>query len=483
MKHFRNTFFYVALTIGFAAIIYFVYSFGTKLKPGINGNMEEKPALSLADSFNSFAENFQHPGALLLVQLIAIILVARLFGWLARKVGQPMVIGEIIAGIALGPSLLGYFFPAFSATLFPVTSLEYLKGLSIVGLTLFMFIVGMEVDLKMLKNKAHHVVVISYAGIIIPFTLGMALAYFLYIGYAPAGVGFLSFSLFLGISLSITAFPVLARILKERGMLKSRIGAMAITCAAANDITGWCLLAAVIAVVKADSFSSSLFVILLSTVYVVFMLKLIKPFLKRVGETHASRKEVNKSVMAVFFVVLLASAAITEIIGIHALFGAFMAGVVMPSNVNFKNIVIEKLEDLTLVLFLPLFFVFTGLRTQINLLNDPMLWLVTGAIILVAVLGKFAGTAIAAKVVGQSSKDSLTIGALMNTRGLMELIVLNIGYELGVITPVMFTMLVLMALLTTMMTGPVLNMINYFYKTETTNAPVVLTQKITEPIP
>jgi Kef-type K+ transport system membrane component KefB len=292
----------------------------------------------------------------------------------------------------------------------------------------------------------------------------MGLAYFVYSSFAPPNVQFLSFGLFLGIAMSITAFPVLARIVQERGIHKTRLGTIVITCAAADDITAWCMLAAVIAIVKAGSVASSIYIIILSVIYVIFMLAVIRPFLKRIGELHASRENLSKPIVAIFFVVLLASAYATEVIGIHALFGAFMAGTVMPENSKFRNIFIEKVEDVSLVLLLPLFFVFTGLRTQIGLLNDWYLWQITGLIILVAVVGKFVGSALAARFVGQPWKDSLTIGALMNTRGLMELVVLNIGYDLGVLTPEIFAMMVIMALVTTAMTGPSIDLINYFFK-------------------
>jgi hypothetical protein len=259
--------------------------------------------------------------------------------------------------------------------------------------------------------------------------------------------------------MSITAFPVLARIVQEKGIHKTPVGTIAITCAAVDDITAWSLLAMVIAIVKAGSFLSSLTTIAMAIVYVVFILKLVKPFLKRIGDLHASRDNLSKPVVAIFFLVLIGSAYLTEIIGIHALFGAFMAGVIMPDNQKFKQILIDKIEDVALVLLLPLFFVYTGLRTQIGLLNDVGLWMKCGLIISVAVIGKFGGSAIAARIVGQRWKESLTIGALMNTRGLVELVALNIGYDLGVLNAEMFTMLVIMALITTIMTAPSLALI------------------------
>jgi Kef-type K+ transport system membrane component KefB len=294
--------------------------------------------------------------------------------------------------------------------------------------------------------------------------LGMGLSYFIYEAFAPANVQFLSFGLFMGIAMSVTAFPVLARIAQERQIHKSRIGTIVITCAAADDITAWCILAAVIAIVKAGTLVSALYTILLAVGYVILMMKVVKPFLKRVGDLHTSRENLSKPIVAIFFLTLIVSSYITEVIGIHALFGAFMAGVIMPENTKFRSLFIEKIEDISLVLLLPLFFVFTGLRTQIGLLDDPSLWKVAGYIMLVAVLGKFAGSTIAAKFVGQSWKDSLTIGALMNTRGLMELVVLNIGYDLGVLTPEIFAMMVIMALLTTFMTGPALDFIEWAFK-------------------
>lgn len=399
-----------------------------------------------------------------MLQIITIILVARLLGFLLNKIGQPTVIGEIAAGILLGPSFAGYYFPEITSFLFPVDSIGNLKFLSQIGLILFMFVVGMELDFKVLKTKAHEALVISHASIIIPFALGVGAAYFIYDNFAPLGVNFVSFSLFIGISMSITAFPVLARIVQERGINKTKLGTTVITCAAIDDITAWCGLAAVIAIVKAGSFVSSLYTIALAIIYLVLMLRVVQPFLQQLGDKYSSKEGLTKPIVAIFFVTLLISSFLSEIIGIHALFGAFLAGVVMPVNVNFRNIFIEKVEDLSSVLLLPLFFVYTGLRTQIGLLNDIHLWEVCFVIITIAVVGKFWGSAIAARFVGQNWKDSLTIGALMNTRGLMELVVLNIGYDLGVLTPSIFAMLVIMALVTTFMTGPSLNFIEFLFR-------------------
>ncbi len=463
MKNLKNGLFYIIVTGGFTALIFWIVSKGKLLE-----SSDVVAPVSNSNYFNQFLEslthNLKHPLAILLLQIITIIIVARLFGWIFRKIGQPSVIGEIIAGIFLGPSLVGMYFPEYSAMLFPTESLGNLQFLSQIGLILFMFVVGMELDLKVLKNKANDAVVISHASIVFPFALGIGLAYFVYNEFAPEGVEFLSFSLFMGIAMSITAFPVLARIVQERGIHKTKLGAIVITCAAADDITAWCILAAVIAIVKAGTFASSMYVILLAITYVLAMLFIVKPFLKKVGDLYATRDNLSKPVVAIFLLTLIISSYLSEIIGIHALFGAFLTGAIMPDITKIRNIIIEKVEDVALILLLPLFFVFTGLRTEIGLINDPYLWKITGFIILVAVVGKFLGSTLAAKFVGQNWRDSLTIGALMNTRGLMELVVLNIGYDLGVLSREIFTMMVIMALVTTFMTGPAIDLINYIFK-------------------
>jgi Kef-type K+ transport system membrane component KefB len=466
MKNYKNGLFYLSVTGGFTALMYWIINKGKDLEARETIETVTSGKGSWNDFITSMQHNFQDPLAILLAQIITIIVVARFFGWVFKKIGQPSVIGEIIAGIVLGPSLLGMYFPEFSAALFPVESLGNLKFLSQIGLILFMFVIGMELDLKVLKNKANEAVVISHASIVIPFALGIGLAYFVYNSFAPEGVKFLSFSLFMGIAMSITAFPVLARIVQERGIHKTKLGAIVITCAAADDITAWCILAVVIAIVKAGTFVSSLYIILLAILYVLVMLFIVKPFLKRIGDLYNSKDSLVKPVVAIFFLTLILSSYATEVIGIHALFGAFMTGAIMPDVAKFRTVFIEKVEDVSVILLLPLFFVFTGLKTEIGLINDPYLWKITGFIILVAVVGKFLGSALAAKFVGQNWRDSLTIGALMNTRGLMELIVLNIGLELKVLTPEVFTMMVIMALVTTFMTGPALDLINYIFKTK-----------------
>jgi Kef-type K+ transport system membrane component KefB len=473
MKKYKNILFYV-ITIGaFAVLMYFLNLEGKHLEVSKNV-IPKNTAISVLDHFSdTIHHNVTHPLAILLLQIITIIFTARTFGFLFNKIGQPTVIGEILAGIFLGPSLLGMWFPEYSTFLFPKTSLGNLQLLSQIGLVLFMFVVGMELDLKLLKNKAQDAVVISHASIIIPYALGMALAYFIYDEFAPQGIEYTSFSLFMGIAMSITAFPVLARIIQERNLTKTKLGAIAITCAAADDITAWCILAAVIAIVKAGSSISALFTIGFSLGYLLIMIKLVQPFLKRIGEVYSNKESLSLNVVASIFGILIISSFTTEIIGIHALFGAFLAGAIMPPSINFRRLIIEKLESVALGLLLPLFFVFTGLRTQIGLLNDGHLWGVCALIVSIAIAGKFGGSMIAAKFVGQSWKESLSIGALMNTRGLMELIVLNIGYDLGVLSPEIFAMLVIMAVVTTFMTGPALDLINWIWRKDVSDEVII----------
>jgi Kef-type K+ transport system membrane component KefB len=456
MKRKISILFYTITSSALCIVLYFVLMAGKKLEPVINIATNVPIHKSLTSGISATISGSL---SIFILQLIIIIITARLCGFLFRKINQPAVMGEIIAGILLGPSLLGTIAPDFSAFLFPVASLGNIKILSQIGLILFMFVVGMELDWEVLKSKAADAFSISHASIIFPFSAGLILSYFLYEPYAPKNIPFYAFALFMGIALSITAFPVLARILKERNMSNTRMGIIALTSAAAGDITAWCILAIIIAVAKAGSVGNSFYTFIFATLYVLVMLLLIKPLLCWLTSKKQEQQSMSQSTLAFLFLVLLASAWICEIIGIHALFGAFMAGVIMPLDWDFRNIVINKIEDVALVLLLPLFFVATGLQTQIGLLNDTTLWMWCGLIIIVAIAGKFGGSAIAARLTGASLKDSLSIGALMNTRGLMELVVLNIGYELGILSAQIFAMMVIMAIVTTLLTTPALKLI------------------------
>ena len=407
--------------------------------------------------------HLSHPLPLLLLQIISILIAVRIFSFLFKYLGQPGVIGEICAGIVLGPSVLGYFFPEVFAFLFSPDSLVPLNIISQIGLVLFMFIIGMELDLGTIRKKASETLVISHASIIVPFFGGVVLSYFVFPEFGATHTTFLPFALFVGISVSITAFPVLARIIQERNLSKTPMGMLAIASAANNDITAWCLLAAIIAIAKAGSIASAGFTLLAAVLYVLFMFLAVKPFMKKIGDIYHSQEVVNKTLVAFIFLVLILSSYITEILGIHALFGAFVAGVIMPDNINFRRVMTEKVEDVALVLFLPLFFVFTGLRTEIGLLNTPHLWGICGLFIVVSIAGKLCGAAFSARFVGESWKDSLSIGVLMNTRGLMELIVLNIGYEMGILPSSIYVIFVIMALCTTFMATPSLVLIEKWF--------------------
>jgi len=397
----------------------------------------------------------------LLIQVGVILLVARLVGLVFRKLHQPQVIGEMLAGILLGPSLLGWLAPDISAALFPAESLGFLNALSQIGLLLFMFLVGLEFDPNMLRSQGRAAVVTSQASIVAPFILGAGLAFYLYPKLSDASVSFTSFALFMGIAMSITAFPVLARILTERKMLRSKVGAMAITCAAVNDVTGWSILAAIVLFVQANSSAHPIWLTLVGTaVYIVVMIWGVRPLLQRLEGTF-QKWGISQDMMTLIFLVILVSGLVTEWLGIHALFGAFLAGVIMPKQHSFVHALTEKLEYVAIVLLLPLFFAFTGLRTSVGLLNGADLWFYCALIILVAVAGKFGGSTVAARAMGMSWREASSVGVLMNTRGLMELVVLNIGLDIGILSPTLFAMMVIMAIVTTVMTAPLLQWI-YF---------------------
>lgn len=411
-------------------------------------------------------KQLQHPLALLLIQIIVIMVVTRLFGFFVSFVAQPTVVGEILAGIVLGPSLLGLFFPDFSLLLFPKESLSNLHLISQLGLIFFMFVVGMELDFEKIKKQSSASVFISHASIVFPFFLGVLLAYWLYPLFAPKNVLFMPFALFIGIAMSITAFPVLARIIKEKNLSDTRYGAMAITCAATDDITAWYILALIIALSISGSMASSLMLLLFIAAYIVVMFYGVRPLLTKIGRTQHDHLSMNA--MSIILVILLFSSLATESIGIHALFGAFMAGAMMPSSATsrLKELISPRLEYVSLLVLLPLFFALTGLRSEIGLLNSADAWLACGLIIIIAVTGKLLGSSLASKFMGFNWRDSFAVGILMNTRGLMELVVLNIGYELGILSTELFTMFVVMALATTVMTGPLLQLLTRNSKEE-----------------
>ena len=396
------------------------------------------------------------PIVLVLVDVLLVIGLSRLMGWLFGYLKQPLVIGEIVAGVMLGPSLLGLVFPAASVVLFTPEVVPLLGVMSQIGLIFFMFLIGLDLDTRYLKGQIRTAVLVSHVSIVVPFALGTFLSLLLYPLLSNQGVSFTAFALFLGSAMSITAFPVLARIITENNLQNSRIGSLALTCAAVDDVTAWCLLMVAIAVTRTNSMTGAIPNILASVAYIVFILTVGRQVLQRFAQVYDRNGKLTQSMLALIYCLMVISALITEMMGIHLIFGAFLFGVVMPKNEGLVKEISQKTEDFVLTFLLPVFFAYSGLRTQVGLLNSPSLWGLCILILLVAIVGKYAGTFTAARISGLSNRDASALGWLMNTRGLTELIVLNIGLNLGVITPLLFTMLVIMALVTTFMTSPLL---------------------------
>lgn len=395
--------------------------------------------------------------------LVIVIAVARFFGLLFRKMGQPSVMGEVLGGIILGPSVVGHFFPAFTANVFHPEAMVFLRHIAEIGITLYLFVMGLEMDLPRLRQSAKSAVLISQMSILVPFALGLLLAYQIYSGYAPEGIGHLEFSLFIGVSLSITAFPVLARILADSRHHKTRLGDLALTCAAIDDITAWCLVAVVTGLLS-SSMGGAWLTIALTVLYVLGMIILVKPLIEKyLPRLEKSAERLPQALLAVAVLGAMASATITDLIGIHAFFGAFMFGAIIPHESLIAKDTTDRLQDFVAILFLPAFFALTGVKTQLGLISGFEHWILCAVIIVLAILGKFGGAFVAAKISGNTTKDATILGLLMNTRGLVELIVLNIGLSVGVLTPTLFTMLVIMALVTTFMTGPLLKVVDRYF--------------------
>jgi Kef-type K+ transport system membrane component KefB len=415
---------------------------------------------SVSGLTKNLSSNFNHPLSHLLVQLVVVIALSHLVGRVFKRFGQPAVVGQIVTGIMLGPSLLGLLAPDLVAFVFPSESLSALRLMSQVGVCLFMFVVGMELDVRQVRSNSHVAIAVSHVSIAFPYVLGVVLAYFLFTELAGPGTNFVAFALFMGISMSITAFPVLARILQERGISRTVLGTTAMTCAAVDDVTAWTILAFVVAIASATSVGSAFLGMLLVLAFIATMMFGVRLLLPKVlGADSMAAEEPSHGALAIVVCMVMAASLTTEVIGIHALFGAFLAGSIMPDIHGFRRKIGARIEPLSSVLLLPLFFAFTGLRTQIGLLQDVEGWSICLLITAVATLGKLGGSAAAARYTGMKWIESLQLGALMNTRGLMELIALNIGYDLGILSPRIFTMLVIMAVLTTMLTGPLLTLL------------------------
>ena len=394
----------------------------------------------------------------ILAALAAVIVVGRLLGVVLGWIGQPPVIGEVVAGILLGPSLLGWvcrdWFAMPQSPLLPPEVAPFLGIIAQLGVILYMFLVGVDFNTELLRKQVHAATAISHASILAPFLLGSALALFLFGRLAPEGANFTSFALFMGVAMAVTAFPVLARILTDRNMSRTELGVLALSCAAVDDVTAWCLLALVAGVVQSQ-ISGALSVIGLSLLYIGAMLFVVRPIAGWLIQ-RVDGNGLRPTAISVLFGALLLSALATEWIGIHAVFGAFLLGVTIPHDSQIAKSLSTGLEQMVTVLLLPAFFAYTGMRTQIGLISGWENWLICGLIIAVASLGKFGGTLAAARFAGLDWRTGSALGILMNTRGLMELIVLNIGLDLGVISPALFAMMVIMALVTTMATAPLL---------------------------
>ena len=392
----------------------------------------------------------------ILLQLIVILIVVQVFGYLSVRIGQQWVIGEILAGLALGPSLLGAFFPGFKNFLFPASALPTLQTLGEIGLVLYMFSLGTRLDTHLMLRQSRNAIVVSLSGIFLPLVSGAVLAYFLYPSLAGSKATLPSFMLLVGTAMAITAFPVLARLLAEKNMLGTKVGTLALTCAAIGDALAWCLLALVIAIIHAKGLTSALLTLGLTLLFIGIMFTVVRPLL-----AYADRRISSKRVLiALSLVLLLLSAYFTNAIGIHPVFGAFLMGIILPRKTTYIEQV-RSLDHVNNILFLPLFFVYSGLRTQIGLIGAPVLWLICLLVLVIACMGKILGSTLPIRWMGETWKESLTLGILMNTRGLVELIVLNIGLDLGVLSPTLFAMLVIMALVTTMMASPLLPLLGY----------------------
>lgn len=445
----KETAVYGGLLVAAVAVYFGIRAVGDTLSAPAPVGVEGMPKVA-----SIHVNDFVH----VLLALTLVIAAARLLGLVFRAMKQPPVVGEMIAGIMLGPSLLGHLAPDVASYILPQSIAPLLNVISQFGVILYMFLVGLELDLSSLRKQASSTLMISHASIVTPFVMGSALALFLYPILCNRSVSFTSFSLFLGVSMSVTAFPVLARILTDRRIHKTKMGALTLACAAIDDVTAWCLLALVVSITEAHS-GSALRTVLMAVAYVAAMLFAVRPLITRVVDWIDARGRLSQGIMAFVLLGILLSSLATESIGIHSIFGAFVLGAIIPHNSGVARELTNKLEDFVIVFLLPAFFAFTGLRTQIGLVSGWRDWVLCAIIIVVASLGKFIGSSIAARVNGLGWRDASAIGVLMNTRGLMELIVLNLGLEMHVISPTLFAMLVLMALATTLATTPILHFI------------------------
>lgn len=391
-----------------------------------------------------------------LLALAAVVVASRTLGLLVARIGQPPVIGEVLAGILLGPSLLGALAPGSEAFLFPASARPTLTVIAQIGVILYMFVVGLEFDPASLRKRAAPYLVTSQASIAVPFALGWALAASIHRELSQPDVPFLAFAMFMGVAMSITAFPVLARILTDRGLSKTELGTAALTCAAVDDVSAWCLLAVSVGIAR-GTLAAALSVLGLTALFIAVMVFVARPIAIRL--TANASPEPSAGAVTWTLAGLLMSAVVAELIGIHAIFGAFLFGAIVPAASPIADKLQHERTPVVTILFLPAFFAITGLRTEIGLLASWWDWMICLVIIALATAGKFGGTILAGRLTGMPNRLAARLGILLNTRGLMELVVLNVGLDLGVISPRLFTMMVIMALVTTAMTTPLLNLV------------------------
>ena len=445
--------FYVLLLVGAIASFWWIQRVGQDLKA---------PAMTTTSTLTVVSKSGGVDVVVhVLATLAAVIAMGNLFAWGLRRFHQPAVIGEVIAGIVLGPSILGTCFPDAMHCLIPDSATDphglvvsSLKTIAQVGVVLYMFIVGLELNLQKVGRQAKAAIAISHASIVVPFVLGALMALWLYPILSTSDVPFTSFALFLGVAMSITAFPILARILTDQRLDKTDLGVIALSCAATDDVTAWCLLAFVVGVAKAQ-IGDAVIVAVATIAFIAMMFLVVRPMMLR-WIAWAELRGLDQRITPLLLIALLCASLATEAIGIHAVFGAFLLGAMIPHDSRVGKELSRKLHDVVTIMLLPAFFAVTGMNTRIGLINGLDSWLICVAIILVATIGKFGGTILASRLTGIDWRTSSALGILMNTRGLMELIVLNIGLSLGVISPKLFAMMVIMALVTTIATAPIL---------------------------
>ncbi len=445
--------FYFLLLVGGIASFWWIKQVGQELKAPAAAATSTTTGITKSDGVDVVVH--------VLATLAAVIAMGNLFAWVLKRFHQPAVIGEVIAGIVLGPSILGTCFPDAMHCLIPDTSTDphglvvsSLKTIAQLGVVLYMFIVGLELNLQKVGHQAKSAIAISHASIVVPFVLGSVMALWLYPMLSTSDVPFTSFALFLGVAMSITAFPILARILTDQRLDQTDLGVIALSCAATDDVTAWCLLAFVVGVAKAQ-IGDAVMVAVATIAFIAMMFLVVRPLMLR-WIAWAELRGLDQRTTPLLLIALLCAALSTEAIGIHAVFGAFLLGAMIPHDSRVSKELSHKLHDVVTIMLLPAFFAVTGMNTRIGLISGFDSWLICGAIILVATIGKFGGTILAAHLTGIDWRTSAALGILMNTRGLMELIVLNIGLSLGVISPKLFAMMVIMALVTTIATAPIL---------------------------